>query len=363
MKRLKIGALLFLLAGIGFMVYVGIRGWTISSAPYSPAPAPALEGVLSVNERLTDADLIGQGKILRPEDIALDSEGRIYAGSNEYRKIYRVTPGKEPSIEVFADLQSLPVGMKFDNEGNLIVCDVPRGLVSISPDGNQTVLVSEFEGKEFGFIDDVDVAKDGRIFFSDASERFTGRNGNPGWEYEAMDSRPYGRLFVFDPKTRETKLLLKDLYFANGIAVAEDSSFVLVAETFRTRITRYWLSGPNAGRSNVFAENLPGYPDGVLGDGRGGFWVAFPSKREAALEMILPYPFIKNIVTALPKSIWLRSSKYGFIAHMDRTGNITETLHDPKGRVYSVTNVVEHNGALYLGTLTGDSIAKIQLKK
>lgn len=38
-------------------------------------------------------------------------------------------------------------------------------------------------------------------------------------------------------------MLLKDLYFANGVALSKDESFVLVAETFQYRISRYWLKG------------------------------------------------------------------------------------------------------------------------
>ena len=86
---------------------------------------------------------------------------------------------------------------------------------------------------------------------------------------EPLEARPWGRLIEYDPATNRARVLLDDLYFANGVAVSEDGSFVLVAETFRYRIRRYWLTGPRAGEDEVFADNLPGFPDGVSGDGRG----------------------------------------------------------------------------------------------
>lgn len=343
--------------------YIGVFGWNISSAPYRPPSPPEAIGVLSPNEndRLASAEVIAEGAIKRGEDVALDRQGRLYAGSNEDGKIYRVTfTESEKKVEVFADVGMTPIGMVFDKDDNLIICHAPKGLISISPDGRQTVLTDSVDGRPFGFIDDVDVAPDGKIYFSDASTKFTGRDGNLGWEYEMMDSRPYGRLLVYDPETKITKVLLKDLYFANGVAVSPDGDYVLVAETFRARIVRYFLTGEAAGDSHYFADNLPGYPDGVLKDGRGGFWIAMPAKREAAVESILPFPFLKNIITALPKSIWARPAKYGYVARIE-DGKITETLQDPSGTVFSVTNAVERDGYLYLGTLQGTSLWRLKL--
>lgn len=345
-----------------FSIYIGLFGWNISSAPYWPPSPPEAIGVLSPNgnDRLASAEVIADGVIKRGEDIALDKQGRLYSGSNEDGKIYRVTFTESgPRAEVFADVGLIPIGMVFDKDDNLIVCHVPKGLISISPDGRQTVLTDSVDGSPFGFIDDVDVAPDGKIYFSDASTKFTGREGNLGWEYEMMDSRPYGRLLVFDPETKTTKVLLKDLYFANGVAVSPDGEYVLVNETFRARIVRYSLKGETAD-SHYWAENLPGYPDGILKDGRGGFWVAMPAKRETSVESILPFPFIKNIITALPKWMWVRPARYGYVARIE-DGKISETLQDPSGTVFSVTNAVERDGYLYLGTLQGASLWRIKL--
>lgn len=350
-----------LLAFVTFSFYVGFFGWNIASAPYfAPAPPEPL-GVLAPNTRLASAETVAFGVIRRGEDVALDKDGRLYSGSNEDGKIYRVTfTADGPKTEVFADVGLIPIGMVFDNDGNLIVCHAPKGLLSIAPDGTQTVLTDSVDGEPFGFIDDVDVAPDGKIYFSDASSKFTGRNGNLGWEYEMMDSRAHGRLLVYDPSTKETKVLLRDLYFANGIAVADDTSYILVNETFRARIKRLWLRGEHAGSTDYFAENLPGYPDGILKDGHGGFWVAMPAKREALVESILPHPFIKNLITALPKSVWVRPTKYGYVARIV-DGKIAETLQDPSGGVFSVTNAVERDGYLYLGTLSGESLWRVKL--
>ena len=74
-----------------------------------------------------------------------------------------------------------------------------------------------------------DVASDGKIYFSDTTSKFR-------WSthmLDAMEGRPYGRLMVYDPATKETRTLLKDLFFANGVALSQNEDFVLVAETSR----------------------------------------------------------------------------------------------------------------------------------
>jgi sugar lactone lactonase YvrE len=83
---------------------------------------------------------------------------------------------------------------------------------------------------------------------------------------ERAEARPHGRLLSYNPASGETKVLLKDLYFANGVALSANEDFVLVNETYRYRITRYWLSGDKAGTHDIFIDNLPGLPDNLQGD-------------------------------------------------------------------------------------------------
>lgn len=355
-------ALVALLGLALFLTYIGIFGWNISSVTYNPPPVPEMTGPLEPNQKLTKAEIFGKGKILGGEDVAIDSAGRIYTGSTVDGKIYRIYPDENGRVEEFADLGMIPVGLKFDNSGNLIVCHHPRGLLSVDPQGKLSVVTDSFNGGQYGFIDDLDIATDGKIYFSDATTKFTNTNGNLSWEYEIMDSRPYGRLFVFDPATKETKLLLDGLYFANGVSLSKNEDFVTVLETFRFRVVRYWLKGEKAGKWDYLNESLPGYPDGLMQNGKGEFWIAIPTRRNALADSLQPYPFIKNIITALPKSLWVRPAKYGLVVKMDETGRILESFHDPTGELSFITNAVERDGWIYLATLKGDWIARVRIQ-
>ena len=357
MRKPLLALLALLIGGILIVViYIGSGRYGLDSAEFRPNPVPDLVP----NDALTTGEHLAKGLVVKGEDIAVDSNGLVYSGSIADGNIYRLEPASG-QVEVFADTGASPVGMKFDPNGNLIVCLVPTGLVSFDAAGKATVLTDLFEGRPFGFIDDVDIAADGKIYFSDATTRFTGRDGNPGFTYEVLDSRPYGSLYVYDPATRETRLLLRDLYFANGVAVAPDQSFVLVAETFRSRITRYWLTGEKAGTFDTYVDDLPGYPDGVMAASEGGFWVAMPFKRDPLAESLQPWPFLKNLLAATPENLWAKPSRYGLLARVVE-GAIAETLQDPTGKVFAVTNAVESGDHLYLGTLEGDSVVRVPFR-
>jgi len=103
-----------------------------------------------------------------------------------------------------------------------------------------------------------------------------------------------------EPRTKATRVLLSNLHFANGVAVSPDQSFVLVVETGAYRVHRLWLDGPRRGESEIFIDNLPGFPDGISSNGKDKFWLALVSPRDKTLDLLLPHPFLRKIVLRLP---------------------------------------------------------------
>ena len=58
-----------------------------------------------------------------------------------------------------------------------------------------------------------------------------------------------GRLLVHDPAAGTTEVLAEGLWFANGVALAPDESYVAVVETPAMRVLRRWLTGPKVWRA------------------------------------------------------------------------------------------------------------------
>ncbi len=98
----------------------------------------------------------------------------------------------------------------------------------MSGNGSVELLTDEAEGVKFKLTDGVDVAEDGIIYFTDASYKYRLRD----FFWDLMEGRPHGRFMSFDPVTRRTDVLVRDLYFANGVVVSPNQEFVVFCETF-----------------------------------------------------------------------------------------------------------------------------------
>ncbi len=348
--RLRVLIILPILV-IGTLLTLSAR--SMDSVSWNPPMAPELTGVLAPNTLLSGIETLDTTDCIGPEDVDRDAQGNIYGGCHDGR-IIRFLPSGER--EVFADTGGRPLGLHFDAEGNLIVADAWKGLLSINPEGDITVLTTEAEGVPFAFTDDLDIASDSTIYFTDASSKYN----QPDYALDLLETRPYGRFLSYNPTTGETKVLLRDLYFANGVALSQNEDFVLINETYRYRIARYWLKGDKAGTSDIFIDNLPGMPDGVSANRKGVFWVAMATPRKPLIDWAHPRPWFKNMLAGLPRFLWPKPTKYGLVLALNEQGEVIQSLHDPKGETVSVITSVQQDGdELLLGTLTNRWIGRM----
>jgi sugar lactone lactonase YvrE len=367
---------LFLTALIGLVVLY-LLFWPVRISPqaWTPPSAPPLAGQYQQNSRLSKVErlsIVEGGTGFAPEDVALDLQGRIYAGIDDGR-IIRLQPDGTRA-EVFSNTHGRPLGLAFDSNGNLIVADATKGLLSIGPDGSVAVLTTEADGMTFGWANDLDVAADGIIYFTDASTKFALSNLTE----DLLEHQPNGRLLAYDPKTKRTRTILSQLYFANGVAVSPDQSFLLVVETGAYRVRRVWLNkgptqvvyeqtktspgDPKDGTSEIFIDNLPGFPDGISSNRLNKFWLALVNPRDKALDQLLPHPFLRKVVSRLPRFLQPPPQRYGFVLGLDLKGHVVENLQDGSQVCYArVANAVEHQGVLYLGSIGESAVGRYRL--
>jgi sugar lactone lactonase YvrE len=329
----------------------------ISPVAWTPPTAPELTGVYAQNSELAKIERLPVDGS-KPEDVAIDAKDRVYCGAEDGRIFRFQADGTHP--EVFANTQGRPLGLIFDRDGNLIVADAIKGLLSIARDGKVAVLTTEADGVPFRCTNDLDVAGDGTIYFTDASYKF------PLTQLKAdlLEHQPNGRFMAYDPRTKQTRVLLRDLYFANGVAVSPDQSFVLVNSTGDYSVRRFWLTGPKQGQSEVFIDNLPGFPDGISSNGQGTFWLSLVNRRDSALDALQPHPFLKTVVWRLPNFLQPNIKRYAFVLALDSNGHITRNLQDPSPNCFAqIANVVEHKGTLYFGSIGESAIGRMPVPK
>ena len=353
MKRFIVRSIIVIV----FIVLAYLLAWPvpINPAAWTPPVAPQLTGQYAQNSELTRIEKLPINGFA-PEDVAFDSQDRVYCG-DDAGQIFRFQPdGTKP--ELFANTKGRPLGLIFDRDGNLIVADAIIGLMSIAPDGKSTVLSTEADKLPFRCTNDLDVAADGTIYFTDASYKFSLTQ----LKADLLEHQPNGRLLAYDPRTKQTRVLLNDLYFANGVAVSPDQSFVLVNDTGTYRVRRYWLTGPKQGQTDVFIDNLPGFPDGISSNGKDTFWLAIVNGRDKGLDSLLPHPFLRKIVWRLPSFLQPNIKRFAFAVALDTNGRVVRTLQDPSAQSFTqIANVVEHKGKLYFGSIGESAIGRLTL--
>lgn len=272
---------------------------------------------------------------------------------------------------------------------------LPANQPAVDPTVNMTPL----------FYNDLDVLTNGDIIFTDSSSKFTRSENRP----EILDSAGRGRLFRFNPQTKQLSVLLCGLHFPNGVQVTERGNEVIVAELTRFRILRINtdtpfigghdsifsrdrksfnalsscdeygslyqalnLSQPLVTGISIFSDSVPGLADNIRVDqytkqdgpyylvGLGGksaqpfslLWMAFQNHwlRYIAGRLV-PMKYIEKLVP-----------RYGLVVVYDQDGKVVASLHDPTGQHAAyISTAIRHpmTGDLWLGSHSEGYVAVI----
>ena len=353
---------LFIMAAC-FGAYVLLWPVPIDPKAWQPPQAPAYKGPFAFKNALSNAEKLWRGKLAGPEATAIKA-GYLYTGVSDGSVMRAPLDGSADPV-VFANTGGHPLGMKFDAAGNLIICDADRGLVCVTPAGEASVLSDSVEGRHYNVADDLDIAPDGKIYFSDISTKYTLAEA----DYAMMEDNPLGVLVCYDPATKTSRVVLDNLRLANGVAMGPKGDYVLVNQTLGFCVTRLWLQGPKAGQSEPFVRSLPGGPDNITFNGKDTYWVALAYPRFPRLEELAGQPLKKKVMMRLPRALalvpeffmGLNLPTFGLLVGLDLEGNITHFLDAKDTKIGMVTSVLEHEGYLYLGSLVSDYVAKIAI--
>jgi len=341
---------------------------TFHELPPPPPTEIGMGGPFEQNDKLRDVTLIGLGRIEAPEDVILDRNNVLYAGSR-HGDIMRFFPPDYERMEVFAHIGGQPLGMAFDRQDNLYVCIGGMGLYRIKPDGTVEKATDETnrslhsvnDDSRLRLADDLDITDDGLIFFSEATVRYE----MDEWPIDGLEARGNGRIICYDTNTGKTHTALRGLKFPNGICVASDGQSILFAETFGCSIKRFYFAGPKKGEVEVVMDNLPGYPDNINLASDGNYWLALVGMRSPALDLAWKMPgFRRRMAKRVPVDEWLFPNiNTGCVVKFNEQGKILESFWDLKGLNHPmITSMREHRGYLYLGGIANNRIGRYKLE-
>lgn len=196
-------------------------------------------------------------RLQHPEGIAVGPDSHIWCGS-ENGQILRIAPDGG-AIEEVASTQGFALGLAFDGDRALFVCDLrhaavfrldlaSRRLERFTPPGIRV--------PNYPLVD----RRRGRLLVSNSHS----------------DIEPGPGIFAYHLETGQGGLWAEGPFlFANGMALDADGDNLFVCETFARQVVRIAIRPDGAAApAEPYTVDLPGLPDGLAFDDRGALFVS-----------------------------------------------------------------------------------------
>lgn len=340
------------------IVYLLVWPVAIDPKPWRPPLDAGYKGAHAKNDLLATIERLSIAPYNGPEDIAAGPDGTLYTVSAE-GSVLSIKP--DGSYEVLFRAGGRPLGIERTDDGAVIIANATLGLQRVSANKTIGVLTKSVANSPLLFANNLAIAGNGTIFFSDSTRHFGAKKyGNMKASLlDLMEHDPTGRVLVYDPATETTEVLIDKLSFANGVALDPEERYLLVAETGEYRIWRYWLTGAKRGRKEIIVDNLPGFPDNINTGLDGRFWVGLVSPRSAQLDSMAASPMMRKIVQRWPAALRPAAGEYAHVIAIDGDGNVLHDLQGDGSGIKTTTGVLETETDLYIASLTDWFIGRL----
>jgi sugar lactone lactonase YvrE len=321
--------------------------------------APGYIGPHAPNSRLAQLHTFSTGTETGPEHMALGPDGKLYAAMNG-GVVLRMDPDGS-NAQAFAHTGGRVLGFDFDPQGRIIAADAMKGLLEIDAHGAVRVLTAQVGLDDpVRYANSIVAARDGTIYFTDASGRFAPTKW--GGTYAAsvldiMEQAATGRVLAYEPVTGSTRIVAHGFSFANGIALSADEQSLFVSETGRYNIWKVDRSARDldvrsgSPQAAVLIANLPGYPDNLMRGRDGRIWIGLFRPRNPAADGLAGQPWLRKVMLRLPRSWLPLGGPYGHVFAFNEAGSVVEDLQDPAGAYPSTTGATETADRLYIHSL------------
>ncbi|SFA86165.1 MULTISPECIES: SMP-30/gluconolactonase/LRE family protein [unclassified Bacillus (in: firmicutes)] len=354
--------ILSIMLGLLFILTLYLAFWPVAIKPvaWDTPKSEGYQGPFKKNNKLAELSFIDIGDYAEPEYMVYQSDW-LYAAMKGGEIIRMRHDGSE--MEEVITTKGRPLGFDFDSEGAIIVADPMYGdhggllrVINHENEAKIELLTDSVDDSPIQFADAVAVAQNGKIYFTDASQKVNvnkiGDVGKAG-EIDILANSSSGRLLEFDPATKETRVLIKDLSFANGITLSKDKQHIFLNETGKYRIWKVDVEARNLSANeqqngaHVLIENLPGLPDNMTRGQDGRIWIGLVNPRNAFLDLSADKPWMRAVAMRLPHFLLPKGAGYMHVIAIDESGKILTDLQDSNGVYPNITGVTETDDQLY----------------
>jgi gluconolactonase len=212
------------------------------------------------------------------------TEGPVWTNRDGGSLLFSDMPGdtrrrwtESGGVEVVAHPSNKGNGLSYDLQGRLLICEhSTSSLIRVEADGSRTVLASHWQGKELNSPNDVVVASDGSIIFTDPPY---GRW--PGFGVEREQELDFQGVYRVAPDG-ELSLLVDDFQKPNGLCFSPDEKTLWINDTDGGHIRRFSVGSDGSLSGGDVIYQMEGFsletgiPDGQKLDEAGNLWVSGP---------------------------------------------------------------------------------------
>lgn len=193
------------------------------------------------------------------EGPAVAADGSVFFTDIPPSRIHKWSP--DGTVTLFRENTNGTNGLYFDGAGNLICCESGTGrIVSIDPSGQLTVLADAYGGKRFNAPNDVWVAPDDRVYFSDPV--YGGRDVVQGGEH----------VYSIPPDRSRVIRVIDHMVKPNGLIGTPDGTTLYVTDPGAGKTYRYAI-----GEGGALPDRTPFCAvggDGMTIDAQGNVYIA-----------------------------------------------------------------------------------------
>ena len=179
-------------------------------------------------------------------------------------------------VSVFRSPSNYANGNTRDRTGRLVTCEHDtRRVTRTEHDGRITVLIDRFQGKPLNAPNDVVVASDGGIWFTDPGYGIDGP-----YEGHVAPCELPRNVYRLDPGSGEAQVAADDFARPNGLCFSPDEQRLYVVDTGishggPSHVRVFDVQGGRLRNGRIFADDFaPGMTDGIRADSHGNIWAA-----------------------------------------------------------------------------------------